>query len=77
MLPLLAFYLVNLIDFVAIRMLIHALALVVLLPVYLLLWFVYDISVLDKNINKTLFPEAYKKGLYAKKSETDAEKKNQ
>jgi hypothetical protein len=70
--PLLAFYLVNLIDFVAIRMLIHALSLVVLLPIYLLLWFVYDISILDKSINKTLFPEAYKKGLYIKKSEEDA-----
>ena len=65
-LPLLSIYLVSLIDYVAIRLLVHSILIVAILPPYLLLWFTYAVSVLDKCVNKTLFPEVYKKGLYTK-----------
>lgn len=70
-LPLVSVYLISLINLIAVRILIHALIIVALLPVYLLLWFLYDIHALDKNVNKTLFPEAYRRGLYIAKDENE------
>ena len=71
---LLSIYLVGQINFIVIKILIYILLIVILLPAYLLLWYLYSISVLDKYINVKLFPEAYKKGLYIK--EKNEEKVN-
>ncbi len=69
-LPLISIYLIGLIGYIGIWFLVHALMIVVFLPIYLLLWFTYEISFLDKRVNEVLFPEIYKKGLYVDKSDS-------
>ena len=44
---------------------------VFLLPVMLLIWFLYVFSLLDKHINPIYFPEIVGKGLYKKKENSD------
>ena len=67
MIPTLIVYLINLINILPIRILTFSLLIVALFPIYFLIFYIYEISALDKYVNKHLFPEAYKKGLYIEK----------
>lgn len=75
-LPFLILYLIGKINLLTIKILVLSIIIVILLPSYLLLWNIYEISILDKYVNKKYFPEAYRKGLNNKEERNNQVENN-
>lgn len=55
---------VTLISAIIVKYVVFALVIVLLVPAYLIFWFLFSSSVFDQYINKTQFPDFYDKGVY-------------
>lgn len=55
---------ITLISAIIVKYVVFALVIVLLVPAYLIFWFLFSSSIFDQYINKTNFPDFYDKGVY-------------
>lgn len=55
---------ITLISAIIVKYVVFVLVIVLLVPAYLMFWFLFSSSVFDQYINKTNFPDFYDKGVY-------------